>query len=123
MLSSLSDETLEYEGQLGGGVKKVNGVMGVMTYYIQEINETLAVMFYVPVVYHKNWWNIKLYKGKQEATELIYNEMFKEGNKPLRGNDAWYHRYLNSNDTIKMRGAMASSGNTALQIKVMRKVP
>lgn len=94
-----------------------------MTYYIPKINETLAVMFYVPVVYYDNWWNVKLYKGKQEATESIYKEMFQMGNDPLKGNDAWYHRYLNSNDTIKMRGAMASSGTTTLQINVMRKVP
>ena len=109
-----------YEGQLGGSVR---GVIGVMTYYIQEINETLAVMFRVPMVGYNNWWNVKLYKGEQESTKSIYDEMFQIRNDPLKGNDAWRHRYLNSNDTIKMRGAMASSGKTTLQIKVMRKVP
>ena len=94
--------------------------MGVMTYYIPKINETLAVMFYVPFVYHYNWWNVKLYKGNREATESIYKEMIGKQNNRLKGDNAWYHRYLNSNDTIEMRGAMASSGNTALQITVYK---
>ncbi|XP_020613182.1 DELTA-actitoxin-Aeq1a-like [Orbicella faveolata] len=45
------------------------GVVGVLAYYIPSTDQTLAVMFSVPLCYnwYENWRNAKLYPGNKRA--------------------------------------------------------
>lgn len=50
------------------------GIAGVLTYYIPDINSTLDVMFSLPYYteLYLNLWNVQLHSGKNEANCLTY---------------------------------------------------
>ena len=94
------------------------GVVGVLAYYIPNIQKTLAVMFSVPYDYHlyENWWNVKLYPGNQRANENQYDDLYNKAN-PFKSN-VWEEQSLGSR--LKFRGFMTSSGKATLQIEILR---
>ena len=94
------------------------GAVGVFTYYIKGLNKTLAIMYSVPFDYnlYSNWWNVKLYSGRKEATKEMFNEMYRSQSKPFKGDNGWHTKDLGSG--LSVNGAMASPGQTRLEIKV-----
>ena len=106
------------------GAKKTSGpvargAVGVFTYCfrIRGILKTLAVMYSVPFDYnwYSNWWNVKLYSGNKKASRSIFNDLYYYSN-PFKGDNSWHYKGLGSN--LKFWGAMSSSGQSTLQIKV-----
>ena len=94
------------------------GVVGVLAYYIPNIDKTLAVMFSVPFDYnwYQNWWNAKLYSGNKRANKKQYYDLYYYA-KPFRAN-GWHERSLGSG--LKFRGSMSNSGQATLEIHVFR---
>ena len=92
------------------------GAVGVFTYYIKGLNKTFAIMYSVPFDYnlYSNWWNVKLYSGRQEATKEVFKEMYDSD--PFKGDNGWHTRDLGSG--LYVNGAMASPGQTHLEINV-----
>ena len=43
-------------------------IAGVVVYYLEDINLSVAIMYAVSVVENVNSWNVKTYKGNPEAT-------------------------------------------------------
>ena len=105
------------------GPRKTNGpvatgVVGVLAYYIPNIDKTLAVMFSVPFDYnwYQNWWNAKLYSGNKDASYDQYNDLYYHAN-PFKAN-GWQERSLGFG--LKFRGSMSASGQATLEIKVLK---
>ena len=50
------------------------GAVGVLTYYIPDIDKTLAVMYSVPFDYnwYSNWFDVWLYSGKRRANYNLW---------------------------------------------------
>ena len=96
------------------------GAVGVFTYYIPDLDKTLAIMYSVPFDYNlfRNWWNVKLYSGRQEANKQTFSDM-ERSNKvegPFKGDNSWHTRNLGLGFSVK--GAMGSTGQSKLEIKV-----
>ena len=96
------------------------GAVGVLTYYIPDLDKTLAIMYSVPFDYNlfRNWWNVKLYSGRQEANKQTFSDM-ERSNKvegPFKGDNSWHTRNLGLGFSVK--GAMGSTGQSKLEIKV-----
>lgn len=94
------------------------GVVGVLAFYIPDIDKTLAVMFSVPFDYnlYQNFWNAKLYPGKKDANYDQYYDLYYKAN-PFKGN-AWHERSLSSG--LKFRGFMSKSAKAILKIEILR---
>ena len=54
------------------------GAVGVLTYYIPDIDKTLAVMYSVPFDYnwYSNWFDVWLYSGKRRANYNLWYQMY-----------------------------------------------
>ena len=83
--------------------------------------KTLAVMWDVPFDYNiwkSNFWNVKIYEIKQQATVALFREMrYREG-QPFRGADD-YHNF--EMDSFRGKGCMTSNSNSRLIIKLYDK--
>ena len=110
-----SGKALLYEARKTSG-PVAKGAVGVLTYNIPDLGQTLAVMFSIPFDYnlYSNWWGVKLYSGKKEADQKMYEDLYYGS--PFKGNDKWQERDLGSG--LKIRGCMASSGQTVLELHV-----
>ena len=95
------------------------GAVGVFTYCIPGLYRTLAVMYSVPFDYnwYSNWFNVKLYKGYVRADKGMFNDLYYDAD-PFKGDNGWHDRSLGSG--LKFRGAMTSSGQATLEIKVYK---
>lgn len=95
------------------------GAVGVLSYYIADLDKTLAIMFSVPFDYnlYDNLWNIKLFSGKKRADYDMHKNLY-HGTDRFKGDDSWYERNLNS--SCKIRGAMSSSGKATLNVSVRK---
>lgn len=95
------------------------GAVGVLTYYVSDIEKTLAVMWSVPFDYnlYENWWNVKLYDGYTKADKGMYEDLYYSAN-PFRA-DGWHERDLGT--YLKFRGSMTNNGQSILEISVLRK--
>ena len=93
-------------------------VVGVVAYYIRNIDKTISVMFSVPFdyIFYENWWNARLYNGNQRADYDQYKELYYDAD-PFRA-DGWHERSLGSG--LKFRGSMSSSGTATLEIHVLK---
>ena len=96
------------------------GTVGVLTYYVPCIEQTLAVMWSVPYSYfwYENWWNVKLYSGEVKATSSIWNQLYYNAN-PFKGDHHYHERDLGP--LCKFRGSMTGSTEATLEIHVSRK--
>ena len=94
------------------------GAVGVVAYYIADINKTLSVMFSVPFDYnlYENWWNAKLYPGNKRADYDQYKDLYYKAN-PFRAN-GWHKRSLGSG--LKFHGSISNSGQATLEIYVLK---
>ena len=96
------------------------GAVGVFTYYIPDLDKTLAIMYSVPFDYNlfRNWWNVKLYSGRQKADKQTFSNMesSKELEGPFKGDNTWHTRNLGSEFSVK--GAMGGTGQSELVITV-----
>lgn len=95
------------------------GIAGVLTYYIPDINSTLDVMF--SVAYDTTWllnlWNVQLRKGKHEANCLTYLKGYISLPLPIK-KDKWSSREL-GHSGIKFEGSlMVGSDEASLNIFV-----
>ena len=92
------------------------GAVGVFTYYIPALDKTLAIMYSVPFDFNlfRNWWNVKLYSGRREASKQTFRDMY--GADRVKGDNAWHTIKLGSGLSVK--GAMGSTGQSKLEIKV-----
>lgn len=94
------------------------GVIGVVSYYISSLDQTLAVMFSIPFDYnlYQNWWNAKLYNGNKRADYNQYTDLYYHAD-PFRAN-GWHERSLGSK--LKFRASMSNSGKATLEIHVLK---
>ncbi|XP_073235740.1 DELTA-stichotoxin-She4b-like [Porites lutea] len=92
------------------------GAVGVFTYYIRALDKTLAIMYSVPFDLNlfRNWWNVKLYGGRREASKQSFKDM--DGSDKVKGDNTWHTIKLDSGVSVK--GAMGSTGQSKLEIKV-----
>lgn len=95
------------------------GIAGVLTYYIPDINSTLDVMFSVP--YNNTWllnlWNVQLHSGKHEANCLTYLKGYISWPLPIK-QDTLSGREL-GHSGIKFEGSlMVGSDEASLTIFV-----
>lgn len=113
-----SGKALLYEGRKTSG-PVATGSVGVMAYYIPDMDKTLAVMFSIPFDYnlYNNWWNVKLFRGRDRANYYMYYFMYHYGH-PFKGDNGWHHSNLGLG--LKMRGSLASSGQAMLRIHVSK---
>uniref|UniRef100_A0A679KL36 mRNA n=1 Tax=Oulactis sp. TaxID=2093647 RepID=A0A679KL36_OULSP len=110
-----SGKALLYNSQKNRG-PVATGVVGVLTYAMSDGN-TLAVLFSVPYDYnlYSNWWNVRVYSGKQRATQYMYEKLYYDYS-PFKGDNGWHSRNLGYG--LKCRGFMNSSGKAVLEIQV-----
>ena len=94
--------------------------MGVISYYIPDLQKTLSVMFSDPYDQnlYGNWWSVALSTGKAGAELGRYKKMYHGTPKPFKGDDTWHER--NIGDGLMAEGNMASSGTPTLQIRVKK---
>ena len=94
--------------------------MGVMAFYIPDLDKTLAVMFSVPFDYNLsgNRWNVDTYAGKCRADKDMYERMYHKDPLPFMGDNKWHKRSIRSE--LMMTGSMASSGTSTLEIHVKK---
>lgn len=95
------------------------GIAGVLTYYIPDINSTLDVMFSLPynTTLYLNLWNVQLHSGKNEANCLKYLKGYISWPLPIT-QDNWYGREL-GHSGIRFDGIlMVGSDEASLSIVV-----
>lgn len=104
------------------GVRKTagpvaTGAVGALCYYVPKIHKSVCVMFSVPFSYtwYSNWWDVKIYQGKVNALEKIYEDMYYDD--PFEGNNLYRSKYLGYGLNLK-GGYMSSSGTAALEIVI-----
>ena len=92
------------------------GAVGVFTYYIPALDKTLAIMYSVPFDFNlfRNWWNVKLYSGRREASKQTFREMY--GADKVKGDNAWHT--INLGSGLSAKGAMGSTGQSELEIRL-----
>ena len=95
------------------------GVEGVITYYIDDIRSTLAVMFSVPYNYlwNKNQFEVRLYRGMPKTDDdKLFNAMYKDEVHRMKGNNHW--RWQNLNQRLRARCFMSSSSAATIDIEI-----
>ena len=94
------------------------GAVGVLTYYIPDIDKTLAVMYSVPFDYnwYSNWFDVWLYSGKRRANYNLWYQMYYDN--PFEGDNYWHERNLGSR--LRARGAMSNSGQATIEIHILK---
>lgn len=91
---------------------------GVLTYYIKDIDRTIAVMWFVR--FHTpeiNLWNVKVYHGERAADYAMYTEMHADN--PRQGDGEDYEIYP-PGSPFKISGSMTSALKAELQIRVLK---
>ena len=93
------------------------GSVGVFAYYMKDAHKTIAVMFSVPFDYNifSNWWNVKIYPGKERATHDVYKSMYY--NDPFKGDNGWHVKNV---DGFQVKGTMTSCGGCLLQLRISK---
>lgn len=93
------------------------GAVGVLTYYIENRQTTLAVMFAVPFDYnlYSNWWNVMFYAGNRKADYGTYHDLYYHAN-PFKGDSECHERKMGW--SLKIRGCMSSSAQATLLVHV-----
>ena len=93
------------------------GSVGVFAYYMKDAEKTIAVMFSVPFDYNlfSNWWNVKIYPGKERATHDMYESMYY--NDPIQGDNGWHVKNV---DGFQVKGTMTSCGGCLLQLRISK---
>ena len=73
-------------------------------------------MYSVPfdINLRKNWWNVKLYPNRREASKQLFDEM--NGSDKVKGDNSWHPRKLGPG--LCVNGAMGSTGQSELEIRV-----
>lgn len=96
----------------------VTGSVGVLTYYMPDVQKTIAVLFSVPFDYNlfRNWWDVKAYNGEKRADYYMYRDLY-YGN-PVRGDDGWYTKNIGEGYSVK--GIMTGAGTCKLQLKIFK---
>ncbi|XP_066030192.1 DELTA-stichotoxin-Hcr4a-like [Pocillopora verrucosa] len=91
------------------------GSVGVVTYYTQGADKTVAVMFSVPFDYnlYSNWWDVKIYNGMKRATYDMYEDMYY--NHPYQGDNGWHTKYANG---FQVKGTMTSAGECVMELRI-----
>lgn len=87
-----------------------NGVGGVLVYYIEEIDSSLAMMYYVQ---GQKYWYVKMYHGDQRASQEMYSEMYYPS---YVADNQWHDGPLTFG--LKYRVRMSTSSQAVLQIKI-----
>ena len=100
------------------------GVEGVFTYYIPDIDQTLAVMFSVPYINtnYNNRVDIMLYAGKEEANNQLWEKMYKYNPNKFKGDGKLYEKNLEpalGEKGIRAEFSMATSSQATIQIKIL----
>ena len=124
--SGTSDYVLPYEVKsteaLLEGFRKTSGpvargTVGVFTYHTSE-GYTIAVMWSVPFDYnlYSNWWNVLALPGKEVANSDLFERMYSSDGEPFKGDNEW--KIKNLDFGLKVRGAMAESGQATMEIHV-----
>lgn len=92
------------------------GAVGVLTYYMKDVNKTLGVLFSVPFDYnlYSNWWDAKVYKGKKMADNDMYKDLYYGD--PFKGDDSWKTKQIGEGYSLK--GFMSSSGTCELEVRI-----
>ena len=85
---------------------------GVLAYYIDDIDKTLAVMWVDPLV--GNMWNIRLYDGHKEADSDMYSDLYNDN--PIPNTAEFQNEDLGSG--LKAFGIIANHDQTTLEIHV-----
>ena len=65
----------------------------------------------------KSWWNVKLYSDRREASKETFKDM--ESSDKVKGDNTWHTIDLKSSKLFA-KGAMGSTGQSKLEIKVMK---
>ena len=108
---------LLYSAQKGGFA----GAEGILAYFIPDMNQTLAVLYSVPLdtVLYDNLFDVRLVAmGKRRADKSLWEWMYNK-KKAFKGDDTWHHRNLGSG--LRVRGAMSRESSLAtIEIAVMR---
>ena len=114
MLVSLGEAILWGARKTSGPIAR--GAVGVFTYYIRALDKTLAVMYSVPfdLNLNRNWWNVKLYSDRLEASKQTFKDMDRSDR--VKGDNTWHT--INLGSGLSVKGAMGSTGQTKLEIKV-----
>ena len=94
-----------------------NGSVGVFAYYMKGAHKTIAVMFSVTFDYNifSNWWNVKIYPGKERATHDMYKSMYY--NDPFKGDNSWHIENVNG---FQVKGTMRNCGECLLQLRISK---
>ena len=92
------------------------GSVGVLTYYMKDVNKTLAVLFSVPFDYnlYSNWWDVKVYPGRKKADYDMYKELYYGD--PFKGDDGWHSKVIGGG--FSMKGIMTSAGSCKQEIRI-----
>ena len=93
------------------------GCVGVFAYYMEGADKTIAVMFSVPFDYnfYSNWWDVKIYPGKEIATHDVYHSMYY--NHPFEGDNGWHIKNV---DGFQVKGTMTNGGGCLLQLRISK---
>ena len=80
-------------------------------------HKAIAVMFSVAFDYNifSNWWNVKIYPGKERATHDMYKSMYY--NDPFKGDNSWHIENVNG---FQVKGTMTNCGECLLQLRISK---
>ena len=95
-----------------------DGLIGVITSFIKDINKTLAVMWFLPSSDQEkfgNFWNIYLYNGYRTPNNAMLLRLFHS--KPIAAGEKLENKTLNDSN-LKFDGSMSKSDQATLMIKV-----
>ncbi|KAL9956590.1 hypothetical protein ACROYT_G038086 [Oculina patagonica] len=92
------------------------GSVGVLAYYMKDVNKTLAVLFSVPFDYnlYSNLWDAKVYPGRKKADYDMYKELY-YGN-PFKGDNGWHSKVIGGGFSVK--GIMTSAGSCIQKLRI-----
>lgn len=94
------------------------GSVGVIAYYMRDVDKTLAVLFHVPFDKNlfDNCWDAKVYPGWNRANQDMYYDLY-YGN-PLKGDNGWYSKVIG--EGYKVKGIMGSSGTCTQLLRIFQ---
>ena len=113
-----NSQALLYDSRKSDG-PVARGAVGVIAYAMSDGN-TLGVLFSVPFDYnlYKNWWNVKVYKGRRRADYDMYKDLY-YNSEPKRGDNGYHEKLIGFG--LKAKGFMLSAGQATLEIRVSPK--
>lgn len=89
-------------------------VAGVVVYYIEDIDLSLAMMFAVSADKKPNHWNVKMYKGDQDASLEMARTMFLCSNV---ADDQWHEGSL---EFVKYSVFMSTTAKATFKIQIFK---